>query len=402
MRLVPYEQGPHNPELYRDGWQCDGVHCGYESLATPGSAMSRCRFHCNKCNTDLCLPCGRECNPVNNRETPVVFTPPAVDTGIPSYKETMTGSGATYNLKVTDTAGNSWVVAKKYTDFAMLHKALKGATWSDARPSPQPFPKKESFPSVPARAKLFASYLHWITTHIDELELPVQTLVVRFLKGNFTVDGWPSVEEGGQRRASPNAVLIGRGKFLYDEGRVHCASCNGEALNVQRYSPGMHNPEGYRRGWSCDVCTFLSTSNPGTEQAQYRFHCSRCQADLCGDGLGSVPCCVKEIQTGRPQMSAVRTSVSGDGGGAAAATSGGGGDAAAAANPPSFPATSLLATPTRASMGVAAGAETPPSLRKMRHAKQLLDEGLISQGDYDSAKSAVLSGLVEESLPRPL
>lgn len=64
------------------------------------------------------------------------------------------------------------------------------------------------------------------------------TLVVRFLKGNFTVDGWPSVEEGGQRRASPNAVLIGRGKFLYDEGRVHCASCNGEALNVQRYSPG--------------------------------------------------------------------------------------------------------------------------------------------------------------------
>lgn len=101
-------------------------------------------------------------------------------------------------------------------------------------------------------------------------------------------------------------------------------------------------------------------------------------------------------------MSAVRTSVSGDGGGAAAATSGGGGDAAAAANPPSFPASSLLATPTRASMGVAAGAETPPSLRKMRHAKQLLDEGLISQGDYDSAKSAVLSGLVEESLPRPL
>ena len=132
-------------------------------------------------NTDDCSTClrtharthatGRECNPVNNRETPVVFTPPVVDTGIPSYKETMTGSGATYNLKVTDTAGNSWVVAKKYTDFAMLHKALKGATWSDARPSPQPFPKKESFPSVPARAKLFASYLHWITTHIVRIRL---------------------------------------------------------------------------------------------------------------------------------------------------------------------------------------------------------------------------------------
>lgn len=37
---------------------CYGTHSRYESLATPGSAMSRCRFHCNKCNTDLCLPCG--------------------------------------------------------------------------------------------------------------------------------------------------------------------------------------------------------------------------------------------------------------------------------------------------------------------------------------------------------
>ena len=65
--------------------------------------------------------------------------------------------------------------------------------------------------------------------------LPVQTLVVRFLKGNFVVDGWSAGKDGErQHTASPNALLIGGGKFLYDKGKIHCANCNGEALNVQQ------------------------------------------------------------------------------------------------------------------------------------------------------------------------
>ena len=133
---------------------------------------------------------------------------------------------------------------------------------------------------------------------------------------------------------------------------------------MQKYTPGPHNADGYKRGWSCDVCSFLSTVDPTASQGLYRFHCSNCQADLCGDESGDVPCC-------RPDGSATS---------AAAAEAGG----------------SIPSTPTRSAVQTDTTG-TPASLRKLRHAKQLLDEGLISEADYSQTKAAVLTDLVSES-----
>ena len=44
---------------------------------------------------------------------------------------------------------------------------------------------------------------------------------------------------------------------------------------------------------------------------------------------------------------------------------------------------------------------TPPSLRKMRQAKTMLQEGLITQEDYDSMKSSVLSSIVSQTQENP-
>ena len=59
----------------------------------------------------------------------------------------MSGAGAVYNVRIDDKVGNIWFVKKKFTDFEVLHKRLKGITWSDSgspvvlEPAP-PFPAK--------------------------------------------------------------------------------------------------------------------------------------------------------------------------------------------------------------------------------------------------------------------
>ena len=61
-------------------------------------------------------------------------------------------------------------------------------------------------------------------------------------------------------------------------------------------------------------------------------------------------------------------------------------------------------TPVTTPMKLAAqhtAAATPPSLRKMRQAKTMLEEGLITQEDYDSMKSSVLSSIVSQTQENP-
>ena len=141
------------------------------------------------CPADLCIVCGRKKGPLfelNGVATPAHFDVPVLSVSIPSYKETMSGAGASYNLKVSDKEGGTWLLTKRYTDFEMLHQQLKGITWSDALESVPPFPRKEMFPSVKKRAQLFATYMTSVCDRIRELDRRVQALVIRFLQATYT------------------------------------------------------------------------------------------------------------------------------------------------------------------------------------------------------------------------
>eukprot|EP00039_Didymoeca_costata_P024636 m.10979 g.10979 ORF g.10979 m.10979 type:complete len:301 (+) comp4357_c0_seq1:171-1073(+) len=202
MTLQTYAPGPDNDENYRLGWKCD--RCGFGSSNNPSSAMARQRFHCVMgCEVDLCFLCAKRQNPTIGEE-PAKFKVPKLDISILSYKETMTGSGAVYNVKITDEEDRTWVVPKRFTDFEFLHMNLKPRV---LRTLPQ-FPKKEMFPSVSLRARQFSAYLTSLCAGMKDLDDQTLQYFLKFLQAVCTVDFGETGQAAATASTNTNAISV--------------------------------------------------------------------------------------------------------------------------------------------------------------------------------------------------
>lgn len=388
MKLTSYEPGKHNIRGYTEGWKCD--KCDFDSVNMPGAPRSKIRFYCGNggCHADLCILCGRRKMPVfelhvgmGERTYPAEFITPTLKGRIDSAEQTMTGSGATYRLQFEDQNEEKWELSFRYSELEKLHMALEEVTWSADRPGDVPFPPKEMFPNVERRKLMFARYLKALMQGMPKLAEQYQAKIVEFFgamyypsqpSSNLPSQGYqiassPTVGEMPEANSAPVtkdiAIPIRQTPHKLRELRCPSGTCNSTMQHTE-YTAGDHNLAGYRNGWQCDSCQFLSTDEPNSQKARYRYHCSVCLQDYC------ITCGDKFIEDsntpGRePYLLQTPTSLS----------------------YPSRGRDSVSARTTSQTM-------ESPTVVKLREAKTLLEEGLIQQNDYDELKRRVMDELM--------
>ena len=124
----------------------------------------------------------------------------------------------------------------------------------------------------------------------------------------------------------------------------------------------------------------------GGLQANWRFHCSTCSFDACGNAEGGIGC--NMVSSAVSAQQAVKAAAA-----PTAPTSGA--DGAAAPPPPGTP--SRAPSTPQARTPRTPGGSGPKSVETLRELNPLLDEGLITEKDYAQSKSAMLSGLIADS-----
>eukprot|EP00037_Helgoeca_nana_P012154 m.109819 g.109819 ORF g.109819 m.109819 type:complete len:413 (+) comp21285_c0_seq1:60-1298(+) len=374
MLLAAYKPGTHNPRGYENGWQCDREDCTYDSRTCSESPRSQLKFSCEVegCESDLCNLCGRMKIPVFERRGvraertfPATFELGNLETSITPIGATTTGTGTFYAVQVLEASGQTWTLSKRYSEFEKLHIALEGVLWTADAPADPPFPPKEVFPSVARRADRLGKYLAAACSKLSDMPEQTQVVVVRFLCSAYRpVSSDPRVPLMPLDAAAPQptppsddetpsvgtrAVDIPMSSAL----QRRCLQCPDILQHVE-YVPGSHNPEGYKTGWQCDKCAFLSVEEPRSQRARFRYHCGNCNLDFCVTCFGS-------MQT--PSADKIRLMLAPHG------------------RPSPLSTQSISST-------------NSPSVLRLREAKALLDEGLISIDDYDELKTSVLSNLV--------
>jgi hypothetical protein len=187
-----------------------------------------------------------------------------------------------YAVQVLEASGQTWTLSKRYSEFEKLHIALEGVLWTADAPADPPFPPKEVFPSVARRADRLGKYLAAACSKLSDMPEQIQVVVVRFLCSAYRpVSSDPRVPLMPLDAAAPQptppsddetpsvgtrAVDIPMSSAL----QRRCLQCPDILQHVE-YVPGSHNPEGYKTGWQCDKCAFLSVEEPRSQRARFRL-----------------------------------------------------------------------------------------------------------------------------------
>eukprot|EP00040_Diaphanoeca_grandis_P039788 m.260159 g.260159 ORF g.260159 m.260159 type:complete len:445 (+) comp39315_c0_seq1:239-1573(+) len=413
MKLTTYSPEADNLEGYETGWSCD--KCGFDSSVAPDAPMSKSRFYCGSggCQTDFCILCGRKKLPVYERNVgmgektyPAEFQTPLLASELTACEQTVTGAGTSYVLEVTDQTGALWSLRKRYTEFEKLHMAMEGGSWSKSQPAITPFPAKEVFPNIKRRSIQLDSYLKALVENVSKLPEQYQAQLVAFCMATYypTQSSNPKIPVQNFQMAlsaKSSPVTTRKAKEHPNQGmsfnnddqwssrsparetprrprELVCPLCprdNPSVMVHTEYMPGEHNPSGYKSGWSCDDCKFISISEPHSQKSRYRYHCDPCQLDYC------VNCADTRIQGQEEDDNVVLGSAMG--------------------SPPQHnrslpPQHEVHSTPVTNTQSATQSLRSTmsPNVNRLREAKLLLDEGLIHQEDYDDLKRRILMDMM--------